>query len=604
MWNKPTAGKRPLAMKPVPVEKQPDTSPSSQEPNRAAMEEVVRGLRTQMQRIRTAADDQSGAAACNEFQRSVQVLMQCAATGWPKPILRVATAMDAVLNEVPPQPSQFNGSRLPLAVDVLETLIEHPELTPKAACDSAAVVMDGARGSSACNALRTAGFHPSSFPDTRAALSHLAGNSLDVVVVEMTADPDRGLEFYKKLRQLPLHRETPVIFVSETSGMKCPPQAPSDCETQFLTKPNIPFGYAELALKALSCVLNFRMGHAPSAPPPPPPVPPPPVPAASIMNPVQKTPQNQNTKPLKEESATESGLSWMERHTQSAHEAEVADLEKRVRESAAGCARATAELEKERADRRRLEQRVASLSSQLPELHRQLKEHLDAEGQHHQRIAELEKQLQEREEALMRASADLEKEKEEHQLAEEQLRETGEISEKLQESLTAFEATKVSFQRTQEQLEAQVQASARDLGESEARFQKEAAERQRAEEALAAAKRAQQEQATALSKLQSALQVEQAERQRLESGATHARYTSLDSARSGVTAGNRLRRQVREPLETLLKSTRRMLENAADDQSKQLVGSILENALLIQTSLQEKDSPVGTAVSNPPPKAA
>ena len=87
-------------------------------------------------------------------------------------------------------------------------------------------------------------------------------------------------------------------------------------------------------------------------------------------------------------------------------------------------------------------------------------------------------------------------------------------------------------------------------------------------------------------------------------GAIHARYASLDSARTGMTAGNRLRRQVREPLETLLKSTRRMLEDAADDQSKQLVGSILENALLIQNSLQEKDSPVGPGSSNPLPKAA
>src|SRR5204863_4842585 len=136
------------------------------------------------------------------------------------------------------------------------------------------------------------------------------------------------------------------------------------------------------------------------------------------------------------------------------------------------------------------------------------------------------------------------------------------------------------------------------------RFQKEAAERQRVEEALAASKRAQQEQATTLSKLQSALQVEQAERQRLQSGAVHARYASLDSARTGMTAGNRLRRQVREPLENLLKSTRRMLENAADDQSKQLVGSILENALLIQNSLQEKDSTVGTGGSNSQLKAA
>ena len=263
---KSTPGKRRLATESTNVAKQPNTGPSFEEPNRAEMEEVVHALRTQLQRLETAPDDQSGASFCNEFQRSVQALMQCAAMSSQPPILRMATAMDALLSELPPKPSQFNSSRqrtLRLALDVLETLITHPELTPKASCDSAAVVMDAERGSSsaACNALRNAGFHPSSFLDTGAALNYLAANPLDLVVLEMPADQDSGLAFYKQLRELPLHRETPVIFLSEVSGMKRPPDVLLNCETQFLAKPNNPISYVELALKALSGVLNFRMAH-------------------------------------------------------------------------------------------------------------------------------------------------------------------------------------------------------------------------------------------------------------------------------------------------------------------------------------------------------
>jgi hypothetical protein len=598
MWPKPTPGKPRLATEPIYVATQSETEPSVQEPNRPEIGEVVRGLRNQWQRLETSSDDRLGATACNEFQRSVQMLRLCATKDRQQPILRVATAMDALLAELPPKPNQFKSSPLSplqLAVDLLETLIKQPELTSKGLRDSATVVTTAERSSTlACTALRQAGFDPSSFRDTHTALSHLAAHSLDLVVLNMPADQGPGLAFYKKLRQLPLHRETPVIFISEVSGAKGPPEVQLNCETHFLATSNIHLSYAELALKALSRVFSVQ-AQALEAP-----APPPSVPAASTVDPVQVTPRDQTTKSLEVKSAEKESDMETDLPTTS----EVAELEKRLRESAASCARATADLERERADRRRLEQRVASLASQLPELHRQLKEHLDSEGQHHQRIADLEKKLQEREEALTRANADLEKETEELLLAGEQLRETGQIAEKLQESLAAFEATKASFERTQEQLEAQLQASAKDFSESETRFQKEAAERKRVEEALAAAKRAQQEQATELSKLQSALQVEQAERQRLQSGAVHARFTSLDSARSGMTAGNRLRRQVREPLETLLKSTRRMLENATDDQAKQLVGSILENALLIQSSLQEKDSTVGTGGSNPLLKAA
>jgi CheY-like chemotaxis protein len=598
MWTKPTPGKPRLATEPIYVATQSETEPPVQEPTRPEIAEIVPGLRHQLQRLETSSDDRSGATACNEFQRSVQMLRLRATKDRQLPILRVATAMDSLLAELPPKPSQFKGSPLrplTLAVDVLESLIKQPELTSNGLRDSATVVTTAERSpNQACTALRQAGFDPTSFRDTHTALNHLAAHPLDLVVLNMPADHGTGLAFYKKLRQLPLHRDTPVILISEASGTKGSPEVQGNCETHFLAASNIHLSYAELAIKALSCV--FRVpAQAVEAP-----APPLSVPAASTVDPVQETIRNQNTESLEKESAEKE--SAMETNLPTA--GEVAELEKRLRESAAGCARASADLERERADRRRLEQRVASLASQLPELHRQLKEHLDAEGQHHQRIAELEKKLQEREEALTRASADLEKEQEEHLLAEEQLLETGQIAEKLQESLAAFEATKVAFQRTQEQLEAQVQTSAKDFTESEARFQKEAAERKRVEEALAVAKRAQQEQATALSKVQSALQVEQAERQRLQSGTVHARFTSLDSARTGMTAGNRLRRQVREPLETLLKSTRRMLENAADDQSKHLVGSILENALLIQTSLQEKDSAVGSVGSNPQLKAA
>lgn len=301
------------------------------------------------------------------------------------------------------------------------------------------------------------------------------------------------------------------------------------------------------------------------------------------------------------------------RENEKAHANEIPELERRLRESVAACARATGDLEKERAERRRIEQRAAFLANQLPELHGQLKQQLESESLNQNRTTQLEQQLREREEALARVGADLDKEKEERQLAEQQLSATGDLSAHLRDCLASFEAAKLSFKRTQEQMEAQMQDTLKDSGESGARLQKETTERQRVEEALAAAKRTIQEQATELSKLHSAFQVEQAERQRLQGDAIQARYTSLDSARAGLTAGNRLRRQMREPVENLMKSTRRLLENALEEESKKLVESVLENALLLQTSLQDKESvnaaspatgaAVPPAASNPPADA-
>src|SRR5262249_42766952 len=177
------------------------------------------------------------------------------------------------------------------------------------------------------------------------------------------------------------------------------------------------------------------------------------------------------------------------RESEAAHQAELAEMERRVRESVAGLARATADLEKERGERRRIEQRSVALTTQLHELHEGLKHHLESERASQSRLSDLEDQLREREEALAQAQASLQKEAADHHLAEEQLRAVGDMSAQLRKHLTLFEESKKVFKRAQEQLEAQLAAQQKTLAESEARLQKEAAERARLEQALAAAQR-------------------------------------------------------------------------------------------------------------------
>src|SRR5882672_2954053 len=60
MWTEPTPGKRRLATEPTYVAKQPNAAPSSDEPNRAETEELVRALCTQMQRLETTPDNKLG----------------------------------------------------------------------------------------------------------------------------------------------------------------------------------------------------------------------------------------------------------------------------------------------------------------------------------------------------------------------------------------------------------------------------------------------------------------------------------------------------------------------------------------------------------------
>ena len=279
------------------------------------------------------------------------------------------------------------------------------------------------------------------------------------------------------------------------------------------------------------------------------------------------------------------------RENEAGHAAEVAELERRVRDGVASLARVSADLETERSERRRVEQRMTALTSQLQQMHLDLNQQLESERGNQGRVNELEQQLRDRERMLVRLRADLQKEVSNRDLAEQQLQAVGDMGAQLRGYLSLFEESKKVFKRTQEQLEAKLRMTQESLGETEAKLQKEASERRGLEESLSAAQRSLNDQyeqkVLELARLQSELQVEQLERKRLEGEGQQSRYASLDSTRVARSMLNSLRRQLHDSVDTLMQTTRRLLEISTDDEHKQLVQTVLENVLVLQTTLDE-----------------
>jgi chromosome segregation ATPase len=239
------------------------------------------------------------------------------------------------------------------------------------------------------------------------------------------------------------------------------------------------------------------------------------------------------------------------RESEAARGAELAELERRLHDNVATLARVTADFEKERGERRRVEQRASTLTVQLQELHGNLQQHLESDRSAQERTAQLEQQLQEREEIAARAGADLQKEATARQLAEQQLQTTGELITHLRNCVTSFDQAKGGFKRRQDELETRLQASRKELNEAEAKLQQELTERRRLEETLTTVRRNLQDQtessAIELAKLKSEIQDHQFERQRLEGEAIQSRYASVDSARVGNSMVNSFRRRIRRP---------------------------------------------------------
>jgi len=282
------------------------------------------------------------------------------------------------------------------------------------------------------------------------------------------------------------------------------------------------------------------------------------------------------------------------RESEAAHKAEAAEMEGQLAESIALFARATTELETERSEHHRVEQRAASLATESRQLHEELRQHLESEQANEQRLAGLMQQLREREDAVTRVSTDLQREIVNRQMAEDQLRATANFGEQLRSHLTLIEEAKEIFASRERDLEARLQASLNALRESESSIEKESGERRRLEEALQAAQRESQRQgesnAIELARLKSAVQLEQLERKGLEAQAIQSRFSSLDSTRVGVEMVNNFRNRLRQPIDKLMQSARRLLESQPEGEQKKLVESVLESALLLQTNVGESGS--------------
>jgi chromosome segregation ATPase len=320
--------------------------------------------------------------------------------------------------------------------------------------------------------------------------------------------------------------------------------------------------------------------------------------------------------------------------------AQAGELEHQVRHVAA-LARATAELAKEKGERQRSQQRVAELNGRLQTLHEDLSRTLQGQRENFERISALEEEQRQTTQALDRRTADLEQQQAEHRLTEEQLQKAKEVNAQLRKDLSFFEEANKKFGGSRQDLQTRLEANLSAARENEARLQQEAAERQRVAEALEAAQRELQDQArrrealeqelqTAratllereaklqkeaaerqrlndaqnsarrnlwdgserdleLSKLQSTLDLEQVERKRQESELARMRQSALDAAHAARALRTTLRRQIREPVDNLVHSTRSLLELEMSEEQKKLAEAVLQDVLLVQTRLREPE---------------
>jgi DNA-binding response OmpR family regulator len=222
-------------------------------------------LRSLLQGLIKADNEETRLQQLSEMYRRIRALTGNAGVAGMPRIARMADAFEAFLKELYEKPKTINASTLRTvasAIDFLGILFERglgPE-NPKAAPPAVLVVDDEAISCRAITyALGKAKLKSVNIEDPAAAYDLLAENRFDLIILDVDMPGMNGFELCTKLRQLPVHKKTPVVFVTGLTDFESRTNSTMSGGNDFIAKP---FLFMELAVKALVYVLRGRLPAA------------------------------------------------------------------------------------------------------------------------------------------------------------------------------------------------------------------------------------------------------------------------------------------------------------------------------------------------------
>jgi DNA-binding response OmpR family regulator len=230
-----------------------------------SLPESLSTMRSLLQALSKNPDEAYRVGQLQELYRKVHAVTCNAGIAGMLQIAQMADALEALLKELHEKPKGINASTLrtvALAVDFLGTLFnraQQPEALkfhePTQA--SVLVVDDEAISRRAVTyALEKGKLHAVNLEDPVAALQLLSQRSFDLVFLDVDMPGMNGFELCTKLRALPGHKKTPVVFVTSLTDFESRANSTISGGNDLIAKP---FLFIELTVKALLYVLRGRL---------------------------------------------------------------------------------------------------------------------------------------------------------------------------------------------------------------------------------------------------------------------------------------------------------------------------------------------------------
>jgi DNA-binding response OmpR family regulator len=177
-------------------------------------------------------------------------------------IAHLAAAFEALLKELYGQPKNINASTLrtiAAAVDFLAFLFDHGIREDKQTIPAASILVvddEDLSRRAIVYALEKAQLPSVTSEDPNVAFKLLTEKPFDLVFLDVNMPGMTGYELCAKLRMLPLHKKTSVVFVTVLSDFDSRTSSTMAGGNDFIAKP---FLYTELTVKALIHVLRVKL---------------------------------------------------------------------------------------------------------------------------------------------------------------------------------------------------------------------------------------------------------------------------------------------------------------------------------------------------------
>jgi CheY-like chemotaxis protein len=198
----------------------------------------------------------------DEMKTRVQLLAD-AGRDHGHPIMhRVSVAFVTLLNdmrEIPDQISQGTLRTVNQTIELIASLVDNPDIEQSVVLHNARAYVvddDPATCATVVDALNIVGLKTDYALYSSAAVAELAGNHYDLIILDVHLPDLDGFELCAHIRNMALHAETPVFFMSGNTSLENRVKSSLRGGNEFIPKP---FSIQELALKSLKSVISAQL---------------------------------------------------------------------------------------------------------------------------------------------------------------------------------------------------------------------------------------------------------------------------------------------------------------------------------------------------------